>query len=117
MFVQNNRLRLRRVRDDDCQLLWRWANDPEVREASFITDAIPWEDHVRWFAQKRNDPRWLQFIAVDDQEQPVGQVRFDLKDGESAEIGLSIDRERRGSRYGKLILRAGGGRIVPHHYS
>jgi UDP-2,4-diacetamido-2,4,6-trideoxy-beta-L-altropyranose hydrolase len=104
MFVQNNRLRLRRVRNDDCQLLWRWANDTEVREASFITEAILWEDHVRWFSQKRNDPSWLQFIAVDDREQPVGQVRFDLKDGESAEIGVSIDRERQGSGYGKLIL-------------
>jgi len=104
MFVQNNRLRLRRVRDDDCQLLWRWANDTAVREASFITEAILWEDHVRWFSQKRNDPSCLQFIAVDDREQPVGQVRFDLKDGESAEIGVSIDRERWGSGYGKLLL-------------
>jgi RimJ/RimL family protein N-acetyltransferase len=31
-------------------------------------------------------------------------VRFDIKDGESAEIDVSIDRERRGSGYCKLIL-------------
>jgi UDP-2,4-diacetamido-2,4,6-trideoxy-beta-L-altropyranose hydrolase len=34
----------------------------------------------------------------------VGQVRFDIKEGESAEIDVSIDKERRGLGYGKLLL-------------
>lgn len=31
-------------------------------------------------------------------------MRFDIKEGESAEIDVSIDKEKRGSGYGKLIL-------------
>jgi len=104
MLVRGHALRLRRVQDDDCHLLWEWANDVEVREAAFSTAAIPWMDHKRWFIKKRNDPHCLQLIAVDDQDQPVGQVRFDIKEGESAEINVSVDRQRRGLGYGKLIL-------------
>ncbi len=104
MLIQGQALRLRGVRDGDCRLLWQWANDAEVRQAAFSTAAIPWEDHLGWFAHKRRDPHCLHFLAVDDQDQPVGQVRFDLKEGGSAEIDVSIDRERRGMGYGKLIL-------------
>jgi UDP-2,4-diacetamido-2,4,6-trideoxy-beta-L-altropyranose hydrolase len=104
MLVKGQGLRLRKVRDDDCQLLWWWANEAEVRNAAFSTAAIPWEDHRRWFSQKQNDLNCLQFIAVDDREQPVGQVRLDIKEGESAEIDVSLDKERRGLGYGKLIL-------------
>lgn len=104
MLVRGGKLRLRPVRDDDCSLLWRWANDAEVRQAAFSTAAISWEDHQHWFSHKRRDPGCLQFIAMDDQDQPVGQVRFDMKEGETAEIDVSLDKSKRGLGYGKLIL-------------
>lgn len=104
MLVNGQRLRLRRVRDDDCRLLWQWANDPEVRKVAFSVAYIPWEDHLRWFAHKKSDLHCLHFIAVDDQDRPVGQVRFDIKEGDNAEIDVSIAKEKRGSGYGKLIL-------------
>jgi UDP-2,4-diacetamido-2,4,6-trideoxy-beta-L-altropyranose hydrolase len=104
MSVKGEEIRLRRVRDDDCLLLWQWANDGEVRDAAYSTAAIPWEDHLHWFTNKKSDPGCLQFIAVDGQDRPVGQVRFDIQEGDSAEIDVSVDREKRGLGYGKLIL-------------
>jgi UDP-2,4-diacetamido-2,4,6-trideoxy-beta-L-altropyranose hydrolase len=104
MLLKEQRLRLRRVRDNDCQLLWRWANEPGVRKAAFSTAAIPWEDHLQWFYHKRSDPHVLQYIAVNEGDRLVGQVRFDLTDGETAEIDVSLAEESRGLGYGRLIL-------------
>lgn len=100
-------LTLRQVREDDCRLLWEWANDPQVRAAAFSSDPIPWEDHVEWFADKLNDPNCLIFVALNDQGTPIGQIRFDITDEQEAEIDVSIAGDRRGSGYGTLLLNQG----------
>jgi RimJ/RimL family protein N-acetyltransferase len=92
-----DRLVVRPVNADDCRLIWELANDPEVRAASFLVEPIPWETHVRWFAQKMADEQTLLLIAQDDEGIPIGQVRFDL-DGCDAELHVSLFKERRGNR-------------------
>lgn len=98
-------LRLRRAGRDDCRLLWEWANDPEVRAASFQTGMIPWEEHATWFAGKLDHS--LIYIAESPEGLPVGQCRIDkLGDGE-AQVDVSVAREKRGSGIAAaLILRA-----------
>jgi RimJ/RimL family protein N-acetyltransferase len=97
-------VRLRRVREDDCRLLWEWANDKEVRASAFSSNPIPWEEHVRWFMRKLQDPNCFIFVALDNEDTPLGQVRFDIvRDGE-AEIDVSIDKDRRRLGYGALLL-------------
>ena len=104
MYLNGERLRLRQVREDDCRLLWEWANDKEVRASAFSSDPIPWEEHVRWFMRKLHEPTCFLFIAVDYEDTPLGQVQFDVdKDGE-AEISVSIDRDKRGLGYGALLI-------------
>jgi len=104
MCLRGEKLRLRPARQDDCKLLWEWANEREVRASAFSSDPIPWEEHVRWFMRKLHDPRCFLFIAVDNEDTPLGQVRFDIvRDGE-AEIDVSIDRDKRGLGYGALLL-------------
>jgi UDP-2,4-diacetamido-2,4,6-trideoxy-beta-L-altropyranose hydrolase len=89
------RLRLRHVTAEDRQLLWEWANDPEVRAASFSSAAIPWETHVEWFAKKVGADQSLMLIAEDGEGTPLGQIRFDI-DGRSAEINVSLAKDKRG---------------------
>jgi UDP-2,4-diacetamido-2,4,6-trideoxy-beta-L-altropyranose hydrolase len=60
------------------ELLWQWANDPQVRNASFSSGPISWETHVAWFNDKISIPRAEMFIAEDERGIPVGQIRFDL---------------------------------------
>jgi len=100
----SHRLRLRPATLEDCHLLWEWANGPDVRAASFASDPIPWEEHVRWFTQKLNDPHCFNFIALDDQGIPVGQVRFDAS-GDEAEISIGIAPNFRGYDYGAETIR------------
>jgi len=87
--------RLRRGHADDIRLLWEWANDPEVRTASFSSAPIPWETHVRWFGEKFGEGKSLFLIAEDEEGVPFGQVRFDLNGGD-AELSISVARGKRG---------------------
>lgn len=100
-------LRLRPANVDDAKLLWEWANDPVVRASAFSTDPIPWEKHVAWFAQKIRDPRCFIFVAIDADENLIGQVRFDITGDEDAECDVHIARESRGKKYAAPLIDAG----------
>jgi RimJ/RimL family protein N-acetyltransferase len=102
-FLVDNGITLRRVRREDCTLLWDWANAPEVRAASFSSEPIPWEEHVRWFESKINDENCFFFLAVNQQSAPIGQVRFD-REGKEAIISVSIAKKFRGMSYGSLLI-------------
>lgn len=97
-------LKLRQVSEEDCRLIWTWANDPEVRAVSFSSDAILYEDHFTWFESKLNDPSCYFFIAENSNDEPVGQVRYE-REGTEATISISLDRKFRGKGYGPSLLR------------
>lgn len=110
MQMRNEPFRLRRVRPEDCRAIWSLANDPEVRQASFSQEPIPWENHLLWFNRVSKDPGQLFFLAVDDQDVSVGQVRFEL-DNHRAIIHVSLAPNQRGRGYGRRIIDAGARQI------
>jgi UDP-2,4-diacetamido-2,4,6-trideoxy-beta-L-altropyranose hydrolase len=99
-------LTLQPVTEADRELLWEWANDPIVRASAFQSAAIPWETHVRWFADKLTDQKCFHYIAYFE-EVPVGQIRFDLNDDNEAEIDVSVCAERRGQGMGSRLIELG----------
>lgn len=103
-------LRLRPVRQEDCRLLWEWANDPVVRAASFSSKLIPWEEHVRWFRTKLCCPSCYYYIFLSEEGVPVGQVRFDIS-GDEAESNVSIASNLRGHGYGADSIRIASKRL------
>lgn len=107
MSLSSQKLHLRPANDQDCQLLWEWVNDPEVRKASFSSEIIPWETHKTWFLNKLENPNSFIFIAIDEHENPVGQIRFDLREDNNAEIDISIAPTERGQGYGFIVLKQG----------
>ena len=104
MDIKAKNFKLRKVREDDCRLLWKWASDSGVRGGSFSSDPIGWEEHVHWFARKLNDPNCYILLGVNEQGTPVGEVRFDRRNETEAEIGVSVDRNKRGFGYGSLLI-------------
>jgi spore coat polysaccharide biosynthesis predicted glycosyltransferase SpsG/RimJ/RimL family protein N-acetyltransferase len=104
--LRGGTLRLRRVHPDDCRLIWERANEPTTRAASFSAGPIPWEQHRIWFAAKLNDPCCYFFVALDSEEQPVGQVRLDVN-GAEAVISLSLAGCIQGLGYGPQVIRLG----------
>jgi len=98
-------IRLRHARTDDCQMLWEWANDADVRAASFSTADIPWAVHVTWFSNKIEDKRSRIFVAEDYQGSPVGQIRVDI-DRREAEGNISLAKEKRGRGFAVPAIKA-----------
>ena len=96
-------IKLRRVQQTDCELLWQWANDPTTRIASFSPHPIPWAHHVEWFQAKMIDPDCVFFIATTMRDVPVGQIRYDIQN-DSATVSVSIDKSFRGQGYGTLLI-------------
>jgi len=101
-------LRIRSVRAGDCELLWRWANDPIVRAAAFSTDPIPLASHERWFADRLADPNTMLLVAESPGGQPVGQIRFDLRPGgQDADVDVTVDSALRGQGVGARLIADG----------
>lgn len=97
-------LRLRQASTSDCRTVWEWANDPVVREASFSTESIPWDGHVKWFEAKLLDPHCHFYIVLDEAGSALGNVRFDVQQGE-AEVSVAMSGEFRGRGYGGEAIR------------
>ena len=104
-------LLLRRVADADCETIWKWASDPEVRTVSFSPQAIPWEEHVGWFHARLADPFCLFYIASNADGEPVGQVRYDVS-GQEAVISVSLARRFRGRGHGARLLHQSAAKVA-----
>lgn len=107
MILEGKALRLRKAHSEDCELLWKWANDSEVRACSFSTEPIPWDPHVSWFLKQLKDSSCHLLIGINNENKPIGQVRFNTWDNEHAEISISLDSNQRGLGYGTLLINLG----------
>jgi UDP-2,4-diacetamido-2,4,6-trideoxy-beta-L-altropyranose hydrolase len=96
-------LSLRPVRENDCRLLFEWADDPRTRTASFHSAVIPWEDHARWFAEQLQDPNSIIYIGENAAGEPVGLVRFKIH-GHSAVLSVNVAPNFRGEGWGRELI-------------
>jgi RimJ/RimL family protein N-acetyltransferase len=103
MRLEGRSLRLRVLGEADCQLLWEWANDPEVRTLSFSSEPIPQWQHVQWFKTKLSDPNCLIYLAIDRDDIPIGQIRYEIENNEAV-VSVSIDRKFRNRGYGSTLI-------------
>jgi UDP-2,4-diacetamido-2,4,6-trideoxy-beta-L-altropyranose hydrolase len=94
--LRDNALYLRPAAESDCQLLWEWANDPEARAASFSSEPIAWNTHVAWFDRKLKHEGCLILVAENEEETPIGQVRFDHRPEGECDIAVSLAKAWRG---------------------
>jgi UDP-2,4-diacetamido-2,4,6-trideoxy-beta-L-altropyranose hydrolase len=121
------RLQVRRARHEDSRLLWEWANDADVREASFSPASIPWETHVAWFAEKlgsganHSQEKSVIFIAElmaeDELGMPVGQIRFEVLPDGSWEVDVSLVSAARGRGLGSALIRLGVQELINNRRS
>lgn len=96
-------LRLRKVSFNDCELLFKWANDTDVRINSFSENTIEYSEHIKWLAEKLKNKNTYIFI-MSDGNIPVGQVRIDIEN-KIADIDYSVDKNFRCKGYGKEIIK------------
>jgi RimJ/RimL family protein N-acetyltransferase len=68
-----------------------------------MTEISPGEHHA-WFSQKLENPD-CALLIIEEDAQPVGQVRFDRIGPDLAEISIGLAPEARGRGIGKAALR------------
>lgn len=95
-------LRIRKANINDLNLYFEWTNDSEVRNKSFHSDKITFENHSIWFNKKINDES-TQMYVFEYNKNPCGQVRIGIENSTSI-IGISIDSKYRGKGLGKTML-------------
>ncbi|PHM11052.1 UDP-2,4-diacetamido-2,4,6-trideoxy-beta-L-altropyranose hydrolase [Nostoc sp. 'Peltigera malacea cyanobiont' DB3992] len=103
-YLKDNFFQLRSVQQDDCWLLWEWSNAPEVRAVSFSSKSILWENHVQWFKSKLTNPNCIFYIAINNNNVPIGQIRYDIENYE-ATVSMSIAPKFRNQGYGTSLIK------------
>lgn len=79
----------------DCAGVWRIANDPAVRTASFSAQPIPWGRHCEWFADKLASANSLLFV-LDAEGFVGGYIRYDKTPSGDATISFAVAPAFRG---------------------
>ena len=103
----NSDLVVRKANDTelDCRLVYDLSNDQLVRNNSFNTAEIIWDNHVSWYRRMVSNPNVL-FYLVFSSEQFVGQVRFSRTSELSNEctISISVASDFRGKHLGNKLM-------------
>lgn len=99
------KLRLRPVESTDCDLIWKWANDPVTRQVSLSPTLVTLQQHQAWFIDKLKDTQTC-FYIVFEKNVPIGQIRFEI-DQETAIVSVNLAPECRGMGYGARVIKLG----------
>lgn len=102
--LNENQCKLINVTIDDCDLLFNWVNDYEVRANSFNTNKIEYEEHVEWFKFEVIQNSSNMYILKVKNEK-VGLVRLNELSTNEYLISYSIAKEYRGKGFGTMLLR------------
>lgn len=99
------RLEIFNAKQSDCDILYRWANDPEIRKQAINSEFIKYDVHVNWFNKQLSDPN-SYFYIFKLANKHVGLVRFNRYKN-MARISYLVNSDYRGKGFGKLILKLG----------
>jgi UDP-2,4-diacetamido-2,4,6-trideoxy-beta-L-altropyranose hydrolase len=87
---------------EDAEILFNWANDPEVRNNAINPEPITLQEHLEWFERKLSAVSTRIYI-MEYAGVPVGQVRYD-REGEGWLIDYSVTVEHRGKGFGTKLI-------------
>lgn len=110
----DKKIKLRDINKSDCKFLYGWRNHPIARAASIITEEIPYEDHVKWFEGSMKNPKRKIYIAIDDEGNRIGQIRFDEEDSDAI-VSVTVDPEKYGKGIGTKIIEEGTKKYLCEH--
>jgi len=107
---------LRPACEADARQLWQWRNEESMRLASFQTAPVPFADHEAWVSRVLTDRSVLLLIGIDDAQQGIGYIRFNL-DTERADVSVCVDSRQRGRGLGVDLINTGCAYLWERHPS
>jgi UDP-2,4-diacetamido-2,4,6-trideoxy-beta-L-altropyranose hydrolase len=97
-------IKFRRATQEDCCLLWNWANDTATRAASFRSAAISWDEHREWFNKNlANDGSFL--LIAEESRTPIATIRVQKRKSSIGELSITLAPEVRGSGLATHLIR------------
>lgn len=103
---------LRRANITDMEAIFNWRNDPKIRQSSFNSERISWENHVRWFKQIIVS-RQHHLLIGEIEHQPVGVLRYDIQNT-IVEVSIYLIPGMEGQGLGNRLLLAGNDWVKSH---
>lgn len=96
---------LREAGAEDCEGIWRIANDPSVRAHAFSPQTILWDSHCRWYADKLASEDSRLFV-LNLGGLVAGFIRYDRAAGDTATISFAVAPAFRKRGVGSGMIRA-----------
>lgn len=100
----NRTISFRRANENDTVLYFNWANDASVRNNSYQSETISFENHQNWFYKKIKEETCFIVVFENHLGIPIGQVRIQKHDKNTAIIGISNDENYRGKGYASRMI-------------
>ena len=95
-------VKFRRATLEDSKLIFDWSNDDLVRQNSFNSEKLVFENHNQWYIVKLTEESQLFLIAMVDNLE-AGLIRYTLEE-ENAVVGISISKRFRGKQLAARFL-------------
>ena len=104
--MANCSVTLRQANDRDCEMIWHWRNDPEVRSVALNQEPLAWTTLTDWFYQAQDAPNQQVWIIENAIDQPIGEVCFEIDDrNDQASINMLLDQTNRSRGTGALLIK------------
>ena len=93
---------LRKLTNEDLNLVYKWRNDPKIRANMFNTRRISKSEHLRYWKKRLRKGNCYIITTLG---KAIGFAKLD-KTLEGYEVGIYIDPQEQGNGYGTLALNA-----------
>ena len=91
---------------EDAEILFAWRNDPFLVSKSSSQKKVQWDGHLEWF-KDTIEGDYRKIYVVCKEEQPIGQIRFDLYSKHTAIVSAYLSPEFIGKGWGKTAIHNG----------
>lgn len=102
---------LRDVRESDNQTLFHWRNMDEIVALGASKRRVTLEEHLKWFERVLLGNDIFLFI-IEEEEKPVGQVRFEMIDRYGASISIYLIPGHTGKKRGVVLIQEACRKVI-----
>ena len=96
-------LKVRKVDSKDTKNIFNWRNDPLIRNMSRNKKVIKLSDHTAWI-NKIISSKQDAFLIIEKNKEPLGVVRYEMNELNTAEISIYLIPKKIGTGLGKSVL-------------
>jgi RimJ/RimL family protein N-acetyltransferase len=111
----NRTISFRKANENDMMLYFNWTNDDSVRENSYQSEPVLLDKHQNWFYHKINDETCFMLVFEDHIGLPIGQVRIQNQNENTALIGISNDANHRRKGYASQMIQIASDEFLKHN--